>query len=241
MPLLRTALASTLAAALLPVVAFAQDDKPTKLTADFGFIKTDGNAEVTTLSAADKLEHKSARWGFTQEAIAVWGESAGEETTGRYGFRLRADRMLSERLSLFALAEWNRNTFAGISRRFDEGVGLAWKAVLAGPHSLELEAGAGLQQRRRTIGDEESFATGRTGLGYGYAFTEKSRLTARGGYVVNLEDTEDGQGEARLALVAPVAGNFALKVSYDVLYQNRPLPGLEKVDTTFGLGIQATF
>jgi len=44
-----------------------------------------------------------------------------------------------------------------------------------------------------------------------------------------------------VALAAPFASNLALKVTYDLLYRNQPLPGLEKLDTTFGVGVQATF
>ena len=242
---MRTLLALILITLALPAVAFAQDaappEKPTKLTADFGFIQTDGNSEVTTLSGNDKLEHKSGRWLFTQEAIAVWGETDGVESAGRYGFRLRGDRALSERLSVFGLAEWNRNTFAGISRQFDEGVGMAYKLITPRPHTLDLEAGAGLEQRRPTIGPEDNFATARTGLGYAYDFSEKSQFSARGAYIFNLEDGEDGQGEARFGLTAPLAGHLAMKVSYDLLYRNKPLPGFEKVDTTFGVGVQAVF
>ena len=29
-------------------------------------------------------------------------------------------------------------------------------------------------------------------------------------------------------------------MSYDLAYRNKPLPGLKKLDTTFGVGIQAT-
>jgi putative salt-induced outer membrane protein len=242
MKLTACALALFLAAFALPAAAQTTDeDKPTQLTADFSFIQTDGNSEVMTLSGSDKLAHRTGNWVLIQEGIAVWGETDGVESAGRYGFRLRADRALSDRLSAYGLAEWNRNTFSGISRQFDEGIGLVWKAVITKPHTLDLEAGAGLAQRRPTTGIEDEFATGRAGLDYTYEFTEKSRLTARGAYLVNLEDTEDGQGEARVSMVAPVAGNFALKVTYDLLYRNKPQPGFETTDTTFGAGVQATF
>lgn len=234
----------SLASLLLPSVAQAQDaveEDPTKLTADFGYIQTDGNSEVTTLTGNEKFEHRAGNWLFTQEGIAVWGETDGVESAGRYGFRLRGDRSLGDRLAVYGLAEWNRNTFSGISRQFDESIGLVYKLVRPSPHTLDVEGGAGLQQRKPTLGPENSFATARAGLGYEYAFTEKSRLSARGAWIFNLEDADDGQGEARLAMVAPVAGNFAMKVSYDLLYRNRPQPGFETTDTTFGVGLQATF
>ena len=225
----------------LPALGFAQDARPTKLTADFGYVQTGGNSDVTTVSGTDKLEHKAGRWLFTQEAGAVWGEADGVESAGRYGFGLRADRALSERLSAYALAAWKRNTFAGVARQFDEGVGLAWKAVVTSPHALDLEAGAGLLQRRTTLEQNEDFATARAGAAYAYKFSDKSELSARGAYLLNLQDSDDSEGNARLALTAPVAGSLALKVSYDLLYRNKPLPGLEKLDTTFGVGVQAVF
>jgi putative salt-induced outer membrane protein len=228
-------------AALSGVAAAADAPKPTKLTADFGYVKTGGNSDVTTVSGTDKLEHHAGVWVFTQEAGAVWGQTDGVESAGRYGFGLRADRNFGARLSGYGLATWKRNTFAGIARQFDEGIGLVWHTVTVKPHTLDLEGGVGLSQRRTTFHSEDSFGTARGGLLYGYDFTEKARFEARGQYLVNLEDSEDSEGNARLSLAAPVAGSLALKVWYDALYRNKPLPGLEKTDTTFGVGIQASF
>jgi putative salt-induced outer membrane protein YdiY len=109
------------------------------------------------------------------------------------------------------------------------------------PHLLDLEAGVGLIQRRTTLETDESFSTARAGALYSYEFSEKSKFEAKGAYVVNLEDSEDSQGDARFSLTAPVAGSLALKLSYDFLYRNKPLPGLEKLDTTFSVGVQAIF
>ncbi len=223
------------------VVVSAQEAKLTKGTVDFGYVQTSGNTEVTTFTGADKLEHRSGAWLLTQEAGAVWGETDGVESAGRYGASLRAGRDLGPKFSAYGLASWKRNVFAGISRQFDEGVGLEWHVITNKPHNLGLEAGVGLSQRLTTLLDEESFSTARMGGSYAYEFSEKSKFEASGAYVVNLNDTEDGDGNAKLSLTAPVAGKLALKVSYDFLYRNKPLPGLEKLDTTFGVGVQASF
>ena len=237
---LRTlALVATFAA--LPGLAFAADEKPTKLTADFGYVQTGGNSDVVTVTGNDKLEHKVGPWLFTQEAGAVWGETNGVESAGRYGFSLRADHSFNGRLSAYGLASWTRNTFAGISRQFNEGVGLTWHAVTPKPHLLDLEGGVGLVQRRTTLETDESFSTARAGATYAYEFSEKSRFEAKGAYLLNLEDSEDSEGIARFSLTAPVAGSLALKLGYDLLYRNKPLPGLEKLDTTFSVGVQAVF
>ena len=237
----RSRFAVALVLALLPAVAVADEAaRPTKLTADFGYVKTSGNSDVTTVTGSDKLEQTSGAWAFTQEASAVWGQTDGVESAGRYGFGLRADRSLNARLSAYGLATWRRNTFAGVSRQFDEGVGLSWKAVVTRPHSLDLEAGVGLNQRTTTLNEDQNFGTARGAAVYGYDFAGKSHFEARGAYLLNVKDTQDSEGNARVSLTAPVAGSLALKVSYDLVYRNKPLPGLKKTDATFGVGIQAT-
>ena len=230
-----------LLAITLPALANAQEENPTKLTLDFGYVQTSGNSEVTTFTGADKFEHRTDGWLFTQEASAVWGETDGVESAGRYGASLRAGRDLGAHLSAYGLASWKRNVFAGISRQFDEGIGLEWKVVTEKPHQLGLEAGAGLSQRLDTLEEQDDFGTARFGAKYAYEFSEKSKLEAGGAYLLNLNDSEDSDAEGRISLIAPVAGRLALKVSWDFLYRNQPLPGLEKLDTTFGVGVQATF
>ena len=237
----RPALLATLLLAAQACGSHAQDAKPTALTLDFGYVQTSGNTDVTTFTGGDKFEQRSGAWRFAQEASAVWSETDGVESAGRYGASLRAERDLGTRFAVYGLASWKRNVFAGISRQFDEGVGLTWHLVAPKPHKLDLEAGAGLSQRLTTLEDQEDFGTARLGGSYAYEFSEKSKLEAGGAYLFNLNDSEDGDADARVSLTSPVVGRLALKVSYDLLYRRKPLPGLEKLDTTFGVGVQASF
>jgi putative salt-induced outer membrane protein len=221
--------------------AIAQDvapDKPTKVAADAAYISTNGNSEVTTISGGDKLEHKHANWLFTQEARAVYGNVDGVETTAKYGAGLRGDYLVSQRLSSYLLGTWRREPFAGISRQFDEGVGLSWHAVVSKPHEVDLEGGAGLSQRLDTLHDQSDFGTARAGARYKYSFTEKAFLETKGSYLFNLKDADDSQGYGSVALIAPITGGFSMKFGYDVSYRNKPLPGLKTTDSSFSAGIQ---
>ena len=240
-------LAALAALTLLAAGAARAADKPAKFTADLSYVQTTGNSEVTTVSTSDKLECPNGPWLFTQEAGAVWGETEGIESAGRYGVSLRADRSLTERLSAYGMVAWRRNTFAGIARQFDEGAGLAFHALVpsitpvAQPHQLDLEAGVGASQRHSTLDVQDDFATARAALLYKYFFAEKTWFEGGGAYLLNLNDTEDSEARGRLALVAPLSGNVALKLGYDAAYRNRPQPGLEKLDTTFAAGVQVTY
>ena len=228
---------------LAPCSARAQDatppeEKPTKITADLAYIQTDGNTEVTTITGGERIEHKITNWSFQQEARAVWGETDGEETAGRYDATVRGDYLLSERISTFLMGVWRRNEFAGISRQFEEGVGVSYHALVGRPHVLDLEGGGGLLQRRTTLDTNDEFATARAALLYQYYFAEKAYFETRGSYLLGLEDSDDSQMEARLALIAPLGGSFSVKLGYDIFFRKEPLPGLEDLDTTLSAGLQ---
>jgi putative salt-induced outer membrane protein YdiY len=235
-----TAASIVFALALAGAPALAQDtqpDKPTKIAADAAYISTNGNTETTTISGGDKLEHKTGNWLFTQEARATWGKADGEENAGNYLALLRPDYLFSPQLSAYALGTWRRDVFSGISREFQEGLGLSFHA-LTGINEVDLDGGAGLVQRKDVFGGQDTFSTARTGARYKHSFTEKAYFETRGAYLFNLEDGDDSQGNGSVSLVAPIAGKFAMKLAYDVFYRNKPLPGFEKTDTTFGAGIQ---
>ena len=212
--------------------------KPTKIAADAAYISTNGNTETTTISGGDKIDHKTGDWLFTQEARATWGKADGQENVGNYMALLRPDYLISEKLSAYALGTWRRDVFSGISREFQEGAGLSFHALTGPTNQVDLDAGGGWIQRKDILGGEDTFSMARTGARYKHGFTEKAYFEARGAYLFNLEDGDDSQGNAAISLVAPIAGKFAMKLAYDVFYRNKPLPGFEKTDTTFGAGIQ---
>ena len=239
-PFLSFAVLTALALTVAPASA-DEPEKPTQFTADAAYVQTGGNTDVMTLSGSEKLEHKRGPWLFTQDAAAVWGETEGVENAGRYRFGLRADYALNSRLSIYGLGLWQRNTFAGISRQFNEGAGVSFKAIVPKPHQLDLEAGLGLVQRRTTAALEEDFATARLAVLYRYYWSDKAYLEAFGGETINLEDSEDRDTEGRFALVAPLTSGVAMRIGYDLYHRNRPQPGFEKLDTTFSAGLQVSY
>jgi putative salt-induced outer membrane protein YdiY len=238
---LATALALSAFAASASLAADEPPPRPTKVTADFSYVSTAGNSEVQTLTGTEKLEHRTGKWLLTQDAAAVWGTDDGVENAGRYMAGLRGDYELSKRVSVYLLGLWRRNTFAGISRQFDEGTGLVYHAVIPNPHQLDLEAGAGLSQRRTTAGVQEDFGTGRLAALYRYYFREKAYFEGGGIYLANFKNSDDYEWDARAALVAPLSGLLALKLGYNYHHRNAPPPGFEKWDSTFNAGIQVTY
>jgi putative salt-induced outer membrane protein len=241
--------AGVLALALTSAV-YGQDPPPKKVTftGDIGFVNTAGNTEVTTLSLGDKLTYRAGILQLTQTFALVYGRSEGVQNANSQNLRGRADFFLVERLSVYGYVGYERNRFAGIARRTDEGAGLAFAALKTGRHELDLEAGGSLVQERRfpdpaldaTVG--ENFLAGRGALRYKLLLGKNTWFQQSLEYLPNLEDGDDYRFNSETALVAPISSHFGLKAGYLIKYNNAPpAAGLAKTDRMLTTGLQISY
>lgn len=238
-------LAAVALALVLPHRAAAQapDSAASPITGslDLGLVAASGNTDLTTFSLDQKLEYAKEKWTVAQGAKMVYGETNGVESANEYLVFVRPDYQLSPRWKGYVLGSWDRNTFIGISQRFQEGVGVSFAAVQGPKHSLSLDAGFSFFQQDFTNGVSSSFPTARGQAVYKYAFTSKAYLQNMFVYLPNLEDGNDYRINNELALVAPVAGPIALKASYLLQYQNAPQPGFGTTDNLYTTGLRVSF
>ena len=234
-------------AALLPVPLAAQDSvppppKPWALTADLGYVITGGNADLQTLNAGDKLTYDpESPWRFTQTLTWIYSRSEDETEANQMGAGLRADYDFTDRISAYVLGGFFRDPFAGISRRFSEGIGLGYKPILAPRDTLALEAGLNFVQERNVLDVEREYAAGRVAGFYKHVLKEGAWITLGGQVLPNLDDSDDLRADAEAALVAPLSSHLALKVGYLVRYDGQPELGFEETDTVFTTGLQVNY
>jgi putative salt-induced outer membrane protein len=229
--------------------AHGQDQKkPVNFTGDVGFVNTAGNTHLTTLSIGDKLTARTGKVLLTQTFSLVYGKSDSVQTANSQLVRGRADYNFNSRLSSYGFVGYERNRFAGIDHRTDEGVGLALKA-LAGEHNeLDFEAGVGLVQEHLlpdptvdlTISD--NFVAGRAAARYKLLFSKATYFQQTLEFLPNLETTSDYRINSESALVAPISRHLGLKASYLIKYNHAPpSPELAKSDRMLTTGLQVTF
>jgi putative salt-induced outer membrane protein len=233
------------AATVAPTVAWGQDDAPppVQFTGDLGFVNTAGNSEVTTLNLGERLTYRTAGWVLGEFFNVIYGETDGEESTSLWKAGARVDREITPRLTAFGLAGWERNKFAGISRRFEEAVGLAYKVLVGEKSLLDFEAGVSLNQQRSTLAGvaDNNFVAGRAAGMYRYNFSESAFLTQLVEFLPNLEESDDYRLNSETALVAALSKQIALKLGYVVRFDNLPELGFKKTDRLFTSGIQVNF
>lgn len=232
--------------ALLALVAApltAQEPTPvvTKITADLGYVQASGNSTVTTTSFGQKLTQQRARLGLEQTFNFIYGEQNGVVNTNFLRGALRADFKLGGRLSTFATVAYDRNRFAGIKRRFEENLGLAYKAIDAVRDTLRIEAGFSVTQQTSVDGTVNDFPAGRAAAAYKHAFSASTYFAQAAEFIPNFKEPEDYRVNAESAIVAPVSARVNLKVAYLIRYDNLPEPTFKATDRVFTTGVQITF
>lgn len=236
-------------ACLLPTLAAAQAQPAAapartdslRFEANLGYVNTAGNSESSTLSIGEKIRYASPRVELAQLFRVVRGRADGELNADLWVASLRGDYRLSQRLAVYGLVAFDRNTLAGISSRFEEGVGLAWHAIRAPRDLLDLEAGVSLLQQRATDDRQDDFAAGRLGARYRHTFRPKTYFELGTEVLPNFKTSDDLRVNAEAALVANVTGALGIRVAYQLRFDNLPEPGFEETDRILTVGVQLNF
>jgi len=226
-------------------LAYAEEPaaKKWKDEAEFLFVKTGGNTDVTTLAFKNMLEYQ-----FLKPLKGVWNigvldsKTDGEQTAERYYTDLRADYTFTEHWYVYLLGSWLKDEFAGFEERYTIGPGVGYKFLIGPKHFLAAEAGAEYANEDYVVEEDEGFIEARAYGKYEYAFTEKNRFSLASEYLLDLDDNSNYKSNSEAAVISALTDVLSLKLSYVVRYQNRPKPSdLEKTDTVFGAAIVVTY
>lgn len=215
--------------------------KPVKVTVGVAYLNATGNTDVTSLNADERLEWKRPRFLWAQYGNAINGSTDGKESANLLATGLRGDWKPPGRLSVYALTDFDRNRFANISRRFQEGAGLGYTLIDRPMHRLTTELGSQFVQQRNLDGVSDNFLAGRAAEVYRYTFRASSYAEERLEYLPNFETTQDYRMNGEASVVAPLSRHLALKLGYVVRFDNLPEPGVEKTDRFFTSGLQIAF
>ena len=264
-------------AVLCAVSVMARAEEPAKKpwseSAEFGAVVTSGNSQGTTFSLANKFKYAWSNAELTVDAAALRVESTTrtlsspggstvvvDETTQvtaeTYALAAKYKRDVTERVFWYVAASWYQNFFSGIDDRYIAGGGVGYAFVGSARHTLKGEIGADAT-REDPLGDPppvelETTTYGglRAFLGYEFRISEKSKLTEELTLFENIDETDDWRANSVTALTATLTDRLALKVSYTILYDNRPavavvtptaLYEFESTDTIFSAALVVNF
>lgn len=245
----RAPLAGLTLSLVLSSGALAQDQKKTvSFTGDIGFVNTAGNTHLTTINVGDKFTVQAGKLLLTQTLAVVYGKSEGVQNANSQLTRIRADYPLVSWLSVYGLAGYERNRFAGIDHRFDEGAGLAAALLHSEKNELDLEAGVGLVQQRLQpdpdvdVTVKDNFKSGRAAGRFKHLFTKTAWFQQTLEFLPNLEKSTDYRVNSETAIVAALSTHLGLKASYLLKYNHLPpSPDLARTDRYLTTSLQITY
>jgi len=236
-----TLVALCAAAAVAAAQAPAPPPPTTALTADLGVVSASGNTRLRTISVGDKLTHTVRKWVFTQLAAYVYGETQGLASANQLRASLRGDYAFAPRLFVFTAGSYERNRFAGFTRRTDEMLGVSWKALNLPSDTLAIDAGGVLTQERFVDSTEKSFPAGRLAGAFKHAFTKASYFQQFAEYLPDLESSGEYRLNTESDLVAPLSSHAGVKLAYVIRYDSAPAVGFGTTDRILTAGIQLSF
>jgi len=234
----------------------AQDEEEKKLgwfdAAELSYVATAGNAEARTLGARNTLRRVWENANFTFDAsffrassgtvsrtavgsspenFEVIKESESALTAENYNARGQYDRNISSRLYWFAGAGWDRNPFAGIRNRYQGGGGVGNIWFDTDTTRLRTDYGVTVVHQEDVVADpffDPTFASLRLSSDYMRKLTSNSEFVNVTIVNENLNETTDFRVDMLNSLGVQLNSLLALKVSYQILFDN--LPSLEEVD-----------
>ena len=202
---------------------------------EVGVINTTGNTEVLTFSFQNTLAYAfsprlSGRW----DLFVLYGEQDKEQNAERYSTDLRGDYRLDARRYTYLLGGWLRDEFAGFLNRYYIGPGLGHKFLDDQTHLLAGELGLNLTQEEYVTREKEKFLETRLYGRYAYTFGEGKQFLQSLEYLQDIETGANYKVLSKTALTSALTKILALRIAYEIRYQNRPVSeSLSKTDTTF--------
>jgi len=239
-----------------PKDALKIEKAPEGLTASVsaGGLDATGNSRMLAFTGAGLFDARSGNNGYGASLIGNYGRSGAPEggpmvtTTENLQGRLRYDRYLLDDMSVFMLVTGRHDRFTGIAFRLNLDPGVKYLFVNRPKTALWAELGYDFQYDVRT--DEgrqvendagavtetlDKTATDhsvRTYLGLRHNFNKEVTFSNGLEYLQSFIDGEKRRFNYDVLLAANVWGGLAFGAGFSARYDNVPLPGKAKLDTS---------
>jgi hypothetical protein len=252
------------AAADAPKVDTGGTDSMSATVAAGGQYST-GNSRLLAMTANGKFDLRRGANGFGASIIGNYGESAASQTTPwttsaeNFQGRLRYDRYLVDRLSLFLIGTARHDKFQGLDGRLNVDPGVKYLFILSDPTTLWVELGYDFQYDARNgsalvqvdstgapipnaplLPQTVTAHSARGFLGFKHAFNSKVTLVTGLEYLQGIASSDtvlanvatDSRVNFDALFAANLGAGFSFGLGFSSRYDAIPLPGKQNLDTT---------
>ena len=228
---------------LIGVTVVRADDKKWMDEGELSFVKTGGNSDVSTFSFKNLLKYKfSEKFYGSWKGSALNSKSGGVRSAERYASELRGDYALNTRFYAGVTIGWFEDKFAGIDNRYYLGPVVGYRFIMGPKYFLKSEVGLDYVREEYTDKTDSDFLRGRAFTEYEHHFTDTNKFVQSAEYLYDFDNSNNYNMNSVTAVVTVLSDHFSLKTSYEVKYDNEPVPAtLDKTDTILGAALIMTF
>jgi putative salt-induced outer membrane protein len=190
-----------------------------------GFSATSGNSHDTGITVGVTLMKDGLKFRHKLTGIADRQTSAGLLTRNRYLANYELDYKITDRLYAYGLGGWERDPFAGFTRRFSESAGAGYSVLKTDTLILDVTAGPAFRQTRFVTGPNASQTTARGALDFNWKIFDKVVFTEDAAIYLN------SQWTSTTALTGALGSKLSARLSFDVTHEDKPRAGRKATDT----------
>jgi putative salt-induced outer membrane protein YdiY len=208
----------------------------------FSYLATSGNAETSSTGFETAFNHAGPSWSVEGSAAGVSATKKSRRTAESYNAQARAKRRLRKRLQLTLGLRWERNRFAGLDERRAADVSLLWEVRETPAWKLRALSGLSFSQEDprdpRDARNPRTMRPGVDSLGGLLQVSGDARVSPTASwdgqltYFPNFNDSNDYRLQGHVGLQAALSRHLALRLGYDLKFDNEPVPGFGATDTS---------
>lgn len=187
------------------------------------YVATSGNTDTQSLGLDFQMKRGPDPWGIELFAKATRAEEDGNLTAERYEAGVVGRRSLADRWEVFAGLAGEKDQFKGYDLRAVVDTGVTYRALLGPRHELWFDAGLAYTDEDRIEPEpDDDFFGGKLAGHWVWTISETASFHQDLTYFPNFDNSDKWRGVSLTALQASLNSWLAMKVGYEIRYENEP-------------------
>jgi putative salt-induced outer membrane protein len=208
-----------------------------------------GNTSASALNIASDSVRATDNDKWSVTGLALYSRSDGQTSAERFSVNSQYNANINERLFGFVQAAGVRDRQANLRDRLTATTGLGWHLMKRDDAFWDVWAGVAVNQDRYVDPVEIGGAlrSSRTSSGLvlaqesSHSFGESTTFKQKLVVLPNLRDSGQVRSEFNAQLSVAMSDRLSLSTGLSLRHDNRPPPGLKKLDTALVTGVSLRF
>ncbi|MEA2564458.1 MAG: putative salt-induced outer membrane protein [Acidobacteriota bacterium] len=199
----------------------------------FSYLATTGNADTSSAGFDARYVQEWSGWGLEATAAAVRATRNERETAEHYNSQVRGRRKLGDGTELTLGLQGERNRFAGIDARTLLDTSLLQPLFQSPEWKVQSLTGISWTREDPLGGRPESDNLGGlVQLQAAGKLSPTAELAGQTTWFPDLEEPDDYRFQGQVSVQAALNKHLGVRVGYDLKYDNEPVQGFNRMDTS---------